>query len=155
MKNLAISAIEYYKQCGPNVALIHQCNCFHKMKAGIANAVRIQFPGAFQADLSTEFGDPDKLGSFSMWRDASNKFVFNLYGQFRYGRDKQYTDYRAVEKGLLCIRNKCADLGVDHIIIPKGMGCMSAGGSWPIMESIIVSTFDDERVIVSLCEYLG
>ena len=45
--------------------IIHGCNCFHKMGSGLAPKIRAVFPCAWQADLQTEFGSKDKLGTIS------------------------------------------------------------------------------------------
>ena len=45
--------------------IIHGCNCFCTMGAGIAKSVKQQFPAAYQADLMTHEGDPNKLGTYT------------------------------------------------------------------------------------------
>lgn len=45
--------------------IIHGCNCFHTMGAGIAKQIRQYFPEAYVADLHTGRGDLRKLGSYS------------------------------------------------------------------------------------------
>ncbi len=45
--------------------IIHGCNCFCTMGAGIAKAIREQYPAAYEADLATEKGNRGKLGSYS------------------------------------------------------------------------------------------
>ncbi len=46
--------------------LVHGCNCFCTMGAGIAKTIKQVFPAAYQADLATVAGDKTKLGSYSM-----------------------------------------------------------------------------------------
>lgn len=46
--------------------IVHGCNCFHTMGAGIAARVRMAFPSAYRADLDTVRGDRSKLGTYSM-----------------------------------------------------------------------------------------
>ena len=45
--------------------IIHGCNCFGSMGAGIAKSIKNTFPEAYVADLKTELGSRDKLGSIS------------------------------------------------------------------------------------------
>lgn len=46
--------------------LIHGCNCFHTMGAGIARQIVREFPQALETDKMTAYGDPDKLGTLSL-----------------------------------------------------------------------------------------
>jgi O-acetyl-ADP-ribose deacetylase (regulator of RNase III) len=45
--------------------IIHGCNCFCTMGAGIAKTIKQKFPEAYKADLETEKGDKSKLGEIS------------------------------------------------------------------------------------------
>ena len=45
--------------------IIHGCNCFHIMGGGIAQSVKEKFPTAYQADLQTQRGNPEKLGTYT------------------------------------------------------------------------------------------
>jgi O-acetyl-ADP-ribose deacetylase (regulator of RNase III) len=45
--------------------IIHGCNCFHIMGGGIAKSVKDKFPAAYQADLQTQRGSPEKLGTYT------------------------------------------------------------------------------------------
>ena len=49
--------------------IIHGCNCFCTMGAGIAKTIKQKFPEAYEADLKTEKGDKAKLGTIS-WAKA-------------------------------------------------------------------------------------
>jgi len=44
--------------------IIHGCNCFCTMGAGIAKLIRDNFPEAYQADLETVVGNKEKLGTY-------------------------------------------------------------------------------------------
>ena len=45
--------------------IIHGCNCFCTMGAGIAKTIKEKFPEAYRADLETEKGARSKLGQIS------------------------------------------------------------------------------------------
>src|SRR3954462_12210839 len=82
--------------------IIHQCNCQNTMGKGIAKEIKKRYPRAAAVDRMTQKGDYKKLGQFTFADADENQkqMVINLYGQFRYGRDKRYTDYKAVRRGL-------------------------------------------------------
>ena len=73
--------------------IVHGCNCYCTMGAGIAKSIKIQFPEACAADCTTTRGDKDKLGSYTsalIERDENVRFtVVNAYTQFHWkGKDK-------------------------------------------------------------------
>ena len=123
--------------------LIHQANCFNTMGSGVAKEIKTRLPEMFQADCETTRGDVGKLGCFSyaVFDDENIKLGINLYGQYRYGTEKQHTDYDAIEKGLhkIC---KFLDLFAKDdksnikIGLPR-LGCGLGGGSWDIVSKII------------------
>lgn len=45
--------------------IIHGCNCYCAMGSGIAKAIRDQYLAASEADLATDKGSCDKLGTYS------------------------------------------------------------------------------------------
>ena len=84
-----------------NVEAIGHCaNCFCTMGSGIANQIKKVFPEAYTADLKTVSGDINKFGTFSVGVVNSNntsiKYVYNLYGQYRYGRDSRKLNYEKI-----------------------------------------------------------
>ena len=52
--------------------IIHGCNCMCEMGAGIAKVIRSRFPEAYEADLKTEKGSRDKLGTISYAAELSH-----------------------------------------------------------------------------------
>ena len=70
-------------------AIVHGCNCFHTMGAGIAAAIAKQFPVAYDADKLTQYGR-DKRGGYTLAETPYGKIV-NGYTQFNPGRaDPKY-----------------------------------------------------------------
>ena len=125
--------------------LIQQCNCFCTQNSGVAKEIKTRLPEMFQADCETIKGHIGKLGSYSYAVfDSGNdlpKYGFNLYGQYRYGTEKQHTDYEAIEKGLEAIRKRLdlssRDDKTDITIGLPRLGCGLGGGSWDVVSKII------------------
>lgn len=115
--------------------IIHGCNCFCTMGAGIAYLVRKKWPGAYKADLKTTHGDPTKLGDFSYYYDKGvDLFVVNAYTQYRYGRGR-LVDYEAVASVFTKL-NKFVKEKDRPVGIPR-IGAGLAGGHWEAIETII------------------
>ena len=111
--------------------IIHGCNCFNIMGAGIAKQIKKEFPKAFEADK--EFIG-EKLGNYSCATilDRDDVFVVvNAYTQYKIGYGS--VDYNAIRSVFKKI-NK--DYNMLRIGYPK-IGCGLAGGNWTIVESII------------------
>lgn len=129
--------------------IAHQANCFNTMNSGIAKAIRINFPEMYAADCETDKGDPEKLGSCT-FADLTGYDVlgFNLYGQFRYGTDRQYTNYEALESALETMAEVLE--GFDPSIrigIPK-LGCGHGGGDFNIVRQLVEKHLGKWNVIV-------
>lgn len=111
--------------------IIHQCNCFHKMGSGFAKTLRQKYPCVYESDKNTKYGDKGKLGGFSLAKIQNEpylKYVFNLYSQYKYGTNKKYTDYCALEEGIAQILYWCQLKGINRVGIPYLIGCGLAGG---------------------------
>lgn len=140
-------------------AIGHCANCFCTMGSGIAKQIKEKLPEAFAADQKTTVGDKLKLGEFSVAEinkpniDTSIKFVYNLYGQYYYGRDSRKLNYEAIYTAMLGMRNDCVSKPIQSIGFPKNMGCALAGGSWPIVQSMIFDIFNESPFHVYICEY--
>jgi O-acetyl-ADP-ribose deacetylase (regulator of RNase III) len=135
--------------------LVHQANCFHTMGAGIAKEIRTRFPAAYKADLNTPYGASSKLGTFSYATVQNDpaKTIINLYGQHRYGRDKQHTDYAAQTAGFLALKAFALSLSPNPIIyFPYKFGCNLAGGDWGIVYNLISNSFADYTSPVNIVQ---
>jgi O-acetyl-ADP-ribose deacetylase (regulator of RNase III) len=111
-------------------AIGHQCNCMGKMGAGVAMTIKNEFPEAYQAYIS----DSRMLGYYSMY-DYDNLKVFNLYGQQRYGRDKRHTNYISLTLSLI---RSIGNHNLKNLALPYGIGCGNAGGSWFVVEDLLI-----------------
>lgn len=137
---VAIMAIVYKKgdvlNSGERV-IVHGCNCFNTMGSGLARQIREQYPKAYIVDQKTLRGDKSKLGTFTYAicgdKLADPIFVVNAYTQYRYGRDKVYVDYDALEK----VFTKICDLFPHEVIALPKIGCGLAGGDWDEVSEIL------------------
>ncbi|MCH2045744.1 MAG: macro domain-containing protein [Saprospiraceae bacterium] len=123
--------------------IVHGCNCFCTMGAGIAKTIKQKFPAAYQADLATAKGDQSKLGTAS-WAEvqqADQKLIIvNAYTQFNWrGRGKK-ADYEAIRKAFQQIKNQFSGLRIAYPAIGAGL----AGGDWKIISKIIEEELNGE-----------
>lgn len=138
--------------------IVHQANLEHTFGAGIALAIRLKFPYAFDADLSTPFNDPNKLGTFSVGRFPENPALYptvvNMYSQT--SLYPSHTSYDAMVEALTELRDRLEPMmQFQRIGFPYQLGSGLADGNWDIVKQIILSVFEDSRfeiVIVKLPE---
>ncbi len=84
--------------------IIHGCNCFCSMGAGVAKQIAQQFPEAELADKSTFYGDRSKMGECVMV-EIGDITVINAYTQFGYGGKSKNVDYKALTKCFQAIKH--------------------------------------------------
>ena len=122
--------------------IVHGCNCFHTMGAGIAKEIATRYPDAYLIDKQyTDKGDRIKLGGYTnvlVTAPNGNKFtIVNAYTQYYYGRPKKGTgpvvDYTALETAFRTIATNYKHLRIGYPKIGAGL----AGGDWLIIEAII------------------
>ena len=118
-------------------AIVHGCNCFCAMGAGIAKQIKAVFPKAYEVDCKTYKGDKAKLGlcTFASYIVNSGRplKVINAYTQYNYGRGQVNVDYEAVRG---CMRWIAATFNGKSIGMPK-IGAGLAGGDWERIYAII------------------
>lgn len=115
--------------------IIHGCNCFCRMGAGIAKSIIYEFPEAFKADRSTMKGDESKLGSYTcanVTREGYSITIVNAYTQYDY-RGKHNVDYEAIRKVFRKIKSDFVSKMLGFPLIGAGL----AGGDWNIISKII------------------
>jgi O-acetyl-ADP-ribose deacetylase (regulator of RNase III) len=121
--------------------IVHGCNCFCTMGSGIAASIRSRYPGVYEADLKTESGSKEKLGTYSK-AEADGFTVINAYTQFYFNRGgtafRDVFEYEAFKKILdsLSIAYPKARFGFPYI----GMGL--AGGD-PKRIAKMIEDFSD------------
>ncbi|NNE66440.1 MAG: phosphatase [Pyrinomonadaceae bacterium] len=116
--------------------IVHGCNCFCTMGAGIAAVIKARFPEAFEADLNTKKGDHDKLGTISsarVKRDGLDLRIVNAYSQYRYSGGGVLVDYEAIRAAFATIAAEFPDSRIGYPLIGAGL----AGGDWNVISKII------------------
>lgn len=127
--------------------LIHGCNCFNNMGAGIAKEVKRRIPDAHVVDCMTTKGSKDKLGNCSILHRKTN-FVFNAYTQYDFRGTKANVDYTAIGNAFRYAVTYCKIHGSTLPIITPLIGAGLAGGDWKKIRAIIEAVTDDYPIIV-------
>ena len=126
-----------YAKSGEYNVLVHGCNCFCVMGAGVAKAIVRAFPEALSVDRNTTIrGDRSKLGTMSIAETSTGLSIVNAYTQYAYGRrNAPNLDYQALQS---CFRqlNKHFHQEGTRFLIPK-IGAGLAGGDWNKIAHII------------------
>lgn len=146
MKEFKGDLLQYVRD-GHCDLIIHGCNCFCTMGAGIALQIKNKFPEAYEVDLKTEKGDINKLGNYSYANitrinrnidhhlsDLHVQFtVINAYTQFHFDASKKPVDYEAITLVLRKINHYYRGKSIG---LPK-IGAGLAGGDWEKIKGII------------------
>lgn len=153
--------INYIKQ---DITTVHQgvvahgCNCQGVMGAGVALAIRMTWPKAYNlyTRLCQESKPEDLLGVGQVVQVASqsnpNLYVANLFTQLSYGSDgKQYASSQAIRDSL----HEAFEFARQHeldIYMPK-IGCGLGGLNWEVDVAPIVQSLSNEYdVDVIVCD---
>ena len=78
--------------------------------------------------------------------DAEHR-IANIFSQYDFGHDKNYTDYDSLREGLEEVKEFAMPNHLS-IAIPYKIGCGLAGGDWNIVYKIIEDVFDDYDVTI-------
>jgi O-acetyl-ADP-ribose deacetylase (regulator of RNase III) len=126
--------------------ILHGCNCFNVMGAGVAKFLRDKYPIVYEVDCLTIPGDENKLGKYSVALVDEKLTIINCYTQYHYhySENRCKVDYYAVRKCFEVIKENYPN---KDLCMPK-IGCGLAGGDWNIVESIINEVFDDRNIYV-------
>jgi O-acetyl-ADP-ribose deacetylase (regulator of RNase III) len=123
-------------QAGDFDVIVHGCNCFCTMGAGIARGIAQHFPEALAADRATERGNQGKLGSIScaeVQRGDLQLTVVNAYTQFDWRGTGRKADYDAIRSCFAEIAQRFAGQRIGYPMIGAGL----AGGDWQVIAQII------------------
>jgi O-acetyl-ADP-ribose deacetylase (regulator of RNase III) len=123
--------------------IIHGCNCQCAMGAGIAKAIKSTFPEAYDADLKTEKGARDKLGTISyaeVERDGRTIILVNGYTQFHWRGSGVLADYDAIRSVMREVKSKFSGKRIGYPKIGAGL----AKGDWGVISGIIVEELAGE-----------
>ena len=127
--------------------IVHGCNCFHTMGAGIAKQIRQNFPEAeFKDRTETKYGDRHKLGTINSVLHTNMKgikfYVVNAYTQYSTHSitKKVLADYDAIRKAFSLIKRQFKGKRIGYPMIGAGL----AKGDWKIISKIIDEELDGE-----------
>jgi len=126
--------------------ILHGCNCFNTMGAGIALQIKAKFPQAYAVDCQSTSGDKAKLGTISYTTDTTPTVV-NCYSQYDFrGRraGNMDLDYNALKTALQAVKKEFTG---KKIGMPR-IGAQLAGGDWNVIIRIIEETLEGEDVTI-------
>ena len=118
--------------------IIHGCNCFNHMGAGVAAQIKRKFPEAYKADCETKKGDRKKLGTYSFVK-LDKLTIINAYTQYRYASNGVHLNYEALRKVFRKIKNDFSGKRIGYPMIGAGL----AGGDWDKIKVIIDEELGD------------
>ena len=146
---LDIDIFKHDAQC-----IIHQANCHCTMRSGIAAQITRLYPEAVEADCKTKVGDPAKLGTFTIAHAKDGKYIYNLYGQYNFGKQLRQTHYEGFYRAMESIYRDVLSKDLTTASVPYNIGCGLAGGSWRIVEAIIRDIWENSNVKLTICRYV-
>jgi len=124
--------------------IVHGCNCFCNMGAGIARTIKQKFPEAYDADLATKEGDKAKLGKIS-WAQTETEngklIIVNGYIQFHWNGKGRLADYEAIRGVFRKIKEQFSELRIGYPAIGAGL----AKGDWSVISKIIEDELKGEN----------
>ncbi len=133
--------------------IIHGCNCYCTMGAGIAKAIRDTFPEACDADLKTEKGSPSKLGTISyatVSRSDHQITIVNGYTQYHWKGSGILADYDAIRSVMRHVKAKFSGERIGYPRIGAGL----AKGNWNKISKIIDEELAcEEHTLVEFAAY--
>ncbi|MEG1902857.1 MAG: macro domain-containing protein [Bacteroidales bacterium] len=146
IKEIKGNAVELFLR--RDVHLIHGCNCFCNMGAGIAKEVKHKIPDAFKADAMTMKGNEGKLGRYSFYQQEDGRIVFNAYTQFKFWGAGPQVDYDAIKSCFESAVERARACPERLPIVTPLIGAGLAGGDWERIKNIIDKCTDDYPIIV-------
>jgi len=123
--------------------IVHGCNCFSTMGAGVAKLIKEKYPYAYLADKNSKLSPKDKLGKIVHTTGLTIPIIVNAYTQFQW-RGKNNVDYVAIRN---CMKEIKTQFSGKKIVMPK-IGAGLAGGNWNTIRKIIEEELVNEDVTI-------
>ena len=131
--------------------VMHQANCFNTLHraSGIAGVLGNKYPQIAYADDTTIKGDESKLGTYTYAQVEHKVYIFNVYGQYGYGRQKSvvYTQEDFLLQGLAAAKEKALSYGPCAFLIPLYIGAGLGNGNHESIKQRMDEIFKDEDVV--------
>lgn len=127
--------------------IVHGCNCWNTMGAGIALQIKRKYPAAWEVDQNTVKGDKNKLGTYTS-AQIGNLMIINAYTQYVPGYNDLQENYAAINT---VMRRIAVDFQGKKIGLPL-IGAGLAGGDWNIIQGIIQNNLEG-MVDYTIVEY--
>jgi O-acetyl-ADP-ribose deacetylase (regulator of RNase III) len=122
--------------------IVHDCNCFSTMGAGIARAIKKEFPEAYDVDKADPRKPKDRLGSISHTL-VETPIVVNAYTQYDF-KGPMNASYPAIQSAMKEIKQKFSGKKIAMPLIGAGL----AGGDWDFISQIIQKELANEDVTI-------
>lgn len=106
------------------------------MGAGIAKVIKQEFPEAYLADMQTESGSMQKLGTYSIasiTRNGTSFIIVNAYTQYNWRGKGIKADYQAIKSVFSKIKKNFPSCRIAYPLLGAGL----AGGDWNEISKII------------------
>lgn len=132
--------------------IVHGCNCFNNMGAGIAVPIKRNFHDAYLADQNTIRGDRNKLGKYTVGLH-NDLIIINAYTQYHWGgeRGKVNCDYEAIRNVFTSLNEEYKNKKVGIPLIGAGL----ANGDWRLIRQIINEVTPDLDIEVVVVDDVG
>lgn len=140
--------------------ICHQVNCMGVMGAGIALQIRNKWDNVYRQYKEhckqNNYDDKILLGEILPIETKSGKIIINMFSQSNYGRCGIYTNYDAFRFACIKIKTLYENKNIKNKIkigFPNKIGCGLAGGSWDIINKIIIEIFNDCDLEVEIWKF--
>ncbi|UGO47919.1 phosphatase [Bacillus phage vB_BanS_MrDarsey] len=137
----------------------HQCNCMGKMGSGVALQIKKAHPKAFKVykELVTEAEKENSvrllLGK-ALIVESNDKYIANLFGQYTYGSNGQFTLLNALQNSLIKLRQFAVDYDLT-VALPYKIGSDRGGADWNEVLKLIEKAFEGYENKVTLYKFGG
>jgi O-acetyl-ADP-ribose deacetylase (regulator of RNase III) len=138
----------------------HQTNCHGVMGSGLALLIKQRFPDVYTKYRELCLSDNVNLmGYVQFVKTGITKpaIIANLFGQYDFGVDKRHTDYKALEKCFINLKDKWINTQLNglSIALPFNLGCGYGGGNWNIVYDLIIQYFGNTDIPIKICKLEG
>lgn len=140
--------------------IAHQVNCQGVMGSGVAKQIRDKWPVVFEEyyKLYSAYKKSQSPGDLLGYAQIiplgdSGKNVANLFGQDRYGIGERHTNYEALYRALLDLKNQMEANSLSSVAFPYKMSSDRGGADWDIILAMIKSIFKNTDITIEIWKY--